>query len=102
MRPHGFGGRPFALFSSRSVQLAPLSALIKRPLPLAAVAFSPPERNVQPLRRKSHIPANRIFESCGSMEIMEQPVERFAPFRILFQDLPPSVVLYSPRSSLSL
>src|SRR6266403_1709533 len=48
------------------------------------------------------MPAKRVFESCGSIEIIEQPVERFAPFRILFQDLPPSAVLYSPRSWLSL
>ncbi len=39
------------------------------------------------------MPAKRTFESCGLMEIIEQPVERFAPFRILLQLLPPSVVL---------
>src|ERR1700674_85521 len=93
MRPHGFAGRPLALFSSSSFQLAPPSAVWKKPLPLAAVEFSPPDRNVQPFRRKSHIAAKRTLLSCELMEIIEQPVERFAPFRILLQVLPPSVVL---------
>ncbi len=93
MRPHGFAGNPLALLSSNSFQVAPPSAVWKKLLPLGAVAFSPPERKVQPLRRKSHMPAKRTFGSCELMEIIEQPVERFAPLRILFQLLPPSVVL---------
>src|ERR1700746_3669772 len=93
MRPQGLAGSPLALLSSNSFHVAPPSVLWKKLLPLGAVAFSPPERNVQPLRRKSHMPANIVFGSCGFMEIIEQPVERFAPFRILFQLLPPSVVL---------
>jgi hypothetical protein len=66
---------------------------MKRPLPLEAVEFSPPERNVQPFRRKSHIPTKRVFESRELREAIEHPVERFAPLSILAQDLPPSVVL---------
>src|SRR5438270_9521343 len=92
-RPQGLAGRPLALFSSSSFQVEPPSVDWKRPLPLGAVEFSPPERKVQPLRRKSHMPANRTLESFGFMEIMEHPVERFVPLRILFQFLPPSVVL---------
>src|SRR5258708_22713077 len=90
-RPQGFAGSPLALFSSNSFHVAPPSVLWKKPLPLAAVAFSPPERNVHPFRRKSHIPPKRILESCGLMEIIEPPVERFAPFRILLQLFPPSL-----------
>ena len=93
MRPHGFAGSPLALFSSSSFHVAPPSAVWKNPLPLAAVAFSPPDRKVQPFRRKSHMAAKSVFGSCEFMEIIEHPVERFAPFRILFQLLPPSVVL---------
>src|ERR1700722_4704389 len=101
-RPQGFGGRPLALVWSSSVQVTPPSVEVKSPLPLGAGGPSPPERKVQPLRRKPHMPAKRTWGSAELMDIMEQPVERFAPFRILFQDLPPSVVLYTPRSSESL
>src|ERR1035438_2918740 len=94
MRPQGLAGNPAADFSSKSFQVAPPSADTKSPLPLGAVGPSPPERNVQPLRRKSHIPAKSTLGSWELMEIIEQPVERFAPFRILFQVFPPSVVLY--------
>src|SRR5439155_26389945 len=62
----------------------------------------PPERNVHPLRRKSHIPANSVFGVCGSIDIIEHPVDALAPWRTLVHVLPPSVVLYTPRSSLSL
>src|SRR6266853_2434773 len=96
-RPQGLAGSPLALFPSSSFQVDPPSVDWKRPLPLGAVEFSPPERNVQPLRRKSHMPANRVFESCELMEIIEQPVEALPPFRILFQVFPPSVVLETPR-----
>ncbi len=56
-RPHGLGGSPAALGDVSSVHVAPPSVLLKRPEALGAVALSPPERNVQPRRRKSHIPA---------------------------------------------
>src|SRR2546428_11969438 len=102
IRPQGFAGSPLALFSSSSCHVVPPSVVLKKPLPLVAVGPSPPERNVQPLRRKSHIPANRVFGSWEFIAIMEQPVEGFPPFKILFQLFPPSVVLYTPRSSLSL
>src|SRR5580700_1016758 len=92
-RPQGFAGKPLALFSSSSFQVAPPSVDSKRPLPLDAVGPSPPERNVQPFRRKSHIPAKRTLESCELIEIIEQPVERLAPLRIFVQVFPPSVVL---------
>src|SRR5439155_13761967 len=93
MRPHGFDGRPWALLSSSSVHDAPPSVLLNRPLPLVAAGPSPPERNVQPLRRKSHMPAKIVFGLWGSSEIIEQPVERFAPFSTLAHVFPPSVVL---------
>src|SRR5215467_10505032 len=102
MRPQGFGGSPLALFSSSSCHVAPPSVVLKKPLPLEEVGLSPPERKVQPLRRKSHMPAKRTLGSCELKEIMEQPVEGLGPFRILSQVLPPSVVLYRLRSSLSL
>src|SRR5712691_1000410 len=78
-RPQGFAGSPLALLSSSSFQVVPPSAVWKKPLPLAAAGLSPPERKVQPFRRKSHMPAKSTFGSCGFMEIIEQPVERFAP-----------------------
>src|SRR6266850_8420445 len=56
-RPHGLGGRPEAAALVSSVHVAPPSVLLNRPEPLGAVALSPPERNVQPRRRKSHMPA---------------------------------------------
>src|SRR6266481_3287632 len=92
-RPQGFAGSPFALFSSSSFQVLPPSVVWKKPLPLGALGFSPPELNVHPFRRKSHMPAKRTLGSCGFMEIIEQQVERFTPLRILLQLLPPSVVL---------
>ncbi len=56
-RPHGLGGSPLAVFSFRSVQVAPPSVVFLRPLPLWALGPSPPDRKVQPWRRKSHKPA---------------------------------------------
>src|SRR5216684_1794933 len=56
-RPHGLGGNPDALVDDSSVQVAPPSVLLNSPDALAAVALSPPERNVHPRRRKSHNPA---------------------------------------------
>src|SRR5712671_1331191 len=53
-RPHGFGGRPEPDAAVRSVHVAPPSVLLNRFDALGAVALSPPERNVQPRRRKSH------------------------------------------------
>src|SRR5262245_29154063 len=93
--PHGFGGSPagvWAAFVSDggvraepdswgsgtiSVQLLPPSFERNSPLPLGASGPSPPERKVHPLRRKSHIPAKRTSGSTGSMDRLEQPVERF-------------------------
>src|SRR5256885_5843583 len=92
-RPQGFDGSPLALFSSSSVHDAPPSVLLNRPLPLGASGPSPPERNVHPLRRKSHIPANSVFGFCGSIDIIEHPVDALGPFRTLLHVLPPSVVL---------
>src|SRR2546428_13386534 len=92
IRPHGFEGSPVALFSSSSVHDAPPSVLLNRPLPLGASGPSPPERNVHPLRRKSHIPANSVFGFCGSIAIMEHPVDALGPFRTSVHVLPPSVV----------
>src|SRR5437870_6198917 len=98
-RPHGCGGKPLP---SSVFQVLPPSAVRKSALPLTASGPSPPERNVHPLRRKSHIPANSVFGVCGSIDIIEHPVDALAPLRTLVHVLPPSVVLYTPRSSLSL
>src|SRR5690242_14263258 len=90
-RPHGFGGRP--VLALRSVQVAPPSVVLNNAEADGAVGPSPPERNVQPLRRKSHIPAYSVPGWAESIDSSEQPVERFAPLRIWVQVLPPSVVL---------
>src|SRR3989442_10885508 len=90
-RPHGLDGSPFALLSS--VQDVPPSVLLNRPLPLGAVGPSPPERNVHPLRRKSHMPAKIVLGFWGSSEIIEHPVDGLDPFRTFTHVLPPSVVL---------
>src|SRR4029077_13969806 len=101
-RPYGFCGKPLLLSGVISLQVAPPSVERKRPLADGAFGPSPPERNVQPLRRKSHIAASTTFGLPGSIATVEQPVDRFPPFRIWFQVLPPSVVLYRPRSDESL
>ena len=54
-RPHGFDGRPAA--AEISFHVAPPSVDLYKLLPLGAVGPSPPERKVQPLRRKSQRPA---------------------------------------------
>src|SRR5215470_6439975 len=64
-RPHGPGGRP--LLVAIDAQVLPPSVDRNIPLPLAASGPSPPERNVQPLRRKSHIPAISASGFLGSM-----------------------------------
>src|ERR1700752_2280163 len=102
MRPKGFFGKPLFAVSVISVQEWPASAERNNPLPDGTAADSPPERNVQPLRRKSQRPAKIGFGSFGSRLIDEQPVERFLPFSTSVQLLPPSVVLYRPRSAESL
>src|SRR5438045_3711168 len=91
-RPHGFGGRP-AEPAGSSVQVAPPSVVLNKPDALGAVALSPPERNVQPLRRKSHSPAYSVLGLDGSIASIEQPVERLPPRNTLVHVLPPSVVL---------
>src|SRR5215470_11462251 len=92
-RPQGAGGSPLAVLSLSAFQVLPPSSLRKKPLPLGASGPSPPERKVQPLRRKSHMPANRRSGFFGSIARLEQPVERFEPFKMSVQVLPPSVVL---------
>src|SRR5580704_6671240 len=42
-----------------------------------------------------------VFGSCLLRAIMAQPLDRFAPAKTFCQVLPPSVVRYTPRSSLS-
>jgi hypothetical protein len=91
-RPHGLAGRPFADLSSRAVQVVPPSVLLKRPLALGLSGVSPPERKVQPLRRKSHMPAKSVRGDEGSIVIREQPVEALVPARTFVQVLPASVV----------
>src|SRR5215212_5333275 len=97
-RPHGLAGSPLADLSFRSLQVAPPSVDLNRPLPLALSGPSPPERNVHPLLRKSHSPAKSVFGFFASRDSIEQPVDGLVPFRIRLQLFPPSVVLYNPRS----
>src|SRR3954452_10769346 len=94
------GGRPLAVASD--AQVLPPSVERNIPLPLGEVGPSPPERNVQPLRRKSHIPASRTSGFFGSMVTLEQPVDGFDPLSASAQVFPPSLVLYRPRSVESL
>src|SRR5689334_7890360 len=93
IRPKGFFGKPLLPVSVISVQERPPSLDRNKPLPDGALGDSPPERNVQPLRRKSHSAAKTTFGSLGSRLIDEQPVERFLPFNTSVQFLPPSLVL---------
>src|SRR5256885_4375124 len=89
-RPPGPAGSPPPVARP---QLRPPSVLRYRPLPEGAFGPSPPERKVQPLRRKSHIPTNRSSGLRGSMVTLEQPVERLLPRRTRLQVRPPSAVL---------
>src|SRR5207244_10748944 len=76
MRPQGFAGSPLPLCSSSSCQVRPPSVVLKKPLPLRDVGLSPPDRKVQPFRRKSHMPAKRTFGSPEFIEIIERSEER--------------------------
>src|SRR4051812_11402030 len=90
-RPHGFEGRPVEV--EMSFHVAPPSVDLNNALALGAVGPLPPERNVQPWRRKSHIPAYSVFGFCRSSDSIEQPVDGFSAGSTFFHDLPPSVVL---------
>src|SRR6185436_5514591 len=92
-RPHGVAGRPLLADAVSAVQVRPPSVERCRPEPLAASGPSPPERNVQPRRRKSHSPAIRTSGFDGSIATLEQPVEPLPPRSTSAQVLPPSVVL---------
>src|SRR5215831_7798329 len=56
-RPHGLAGRPLAVASANGDHVVPPSVLLNNPLALGLSGPSPPDRNVHPFRRKSHIPA---------------------------------------------
>src|SRR6186997_1862137 len=101
-RPYGFLGKPLLACSVISVHVLPPSVERNNPLAEGAVGTAPPERYSQPLRRKSHIVANMMSELLGSISTSVQPVDRFAPLRTCCHVLPPSVVLYRPRSGESL
>src|SRR4029077_9852305 len=102
MRPYGFFGKPLLASCVIPVQGLPPSVDRNNPLADGAVGLSPPERYSQPLRRKSHMAANITSGLAGSIATPVQPVERFGPLRTCCQVLPPSVVLYRPRSGESL
>src|SRR6266849_8662769 len=85
--PYGFSGRPSLFAAVSSVQWSPPSVVLNRPLP------GPPERKVQPWRRKSHMLAYSVFGSCGFAANMAQPLDPLVPASTFFQLLPPSVVL---------
>src|SRR5215831_20764184 len=101
-RPYGFFGKPLLACSVISVQVLPPSVERNNPLAEGAVGSAPPDRYSQPLRRKSHIAANMVSGLLGSISTSVQPVDRFAPFKTSCHVLPPSVVLYRPRSGESL
>src|SRR5215510_10669421 len=77
--PYGFSGRPLLLLCVSSVQCSPLSVDLKRPLP------GPPERKVQPCRRKSHMAAYMVFPSAALIDIIAHPLEPLAPASTLRQ-----------------
>src|SRR4029077_16333279 len=85
--PYGFSGSPWLLVGAISVQWSPPSVVLNSPLP------GPPERNVHPWRRKSHMEASIVFGSCGFVASIAQPVDPLAPARTFFHVVPPSVVL---------
>src|SRR5215813_11059553 len=101
-RPYGFLGKPLFASGVISVQVLPPSVERNNALAEGAVGLSPPERYSQPLRRKSHVAANITSGLFGSNLTSVQPVERFGPLRTCCHVLPPSVVLYKPRSGESL
>src|SRR6478736_9694173 len=101
-RPYGFFGKPLLACSVISVHVLPPSVERNNPLAEGSVGAAPPERYSQPLRRKSHIAANMMSGLLGSIFTSVQPVETFAPLRTCRHVLPPSVVLYKPRSGESL
>src|SRR6185437_6420521 len=80
----------------------PPSSLRNSPLPEAAFGPSPPDRKVQPLRRKSHRLASSTLGLSGAMLRLPHPVEGLEPLSTSCQLLPPSVVRYKPRSVESL
>src|SRR5438094_10032820 len=86
-RPHGLDGSPLAPLSS--VQDAPPSLLLNKPLPLVELGPSPPERNVHPLRRKSHIPAKIVFGFVGSSDSIAHPADRLNPSSTFHTLMPP-------------
>src|SRR6202035_1535040 len=98
MRPYGFGGKPLLLAALSSLHVLPPSAVRYRPLPESAFGPSPPDLNVQPLRRKSQRLANNTSGLPGSIATLPQPVDRLPPLSTSTHCLPPSEVLYSPRS----
>src|ERR1700760_4529660 len=101
MRPYGLGGMP-CCEGAISLHVRPASMLRYSPLPETAFGPLPPERKVQPWRRKSQRPAIRTSGLEGSIATLPQPVDRLDPFNTSDQDLPPSAVLYTPRSAESL
>src|SRR5215467_2032779 len=84
-------GRPCARVIS--VHVSPPSVDLNKPLP------GPPLDMVYSFRYASHIAAKTTFGLCGSIETSTAPVlePRSSTLRHV---LPPSVVLYNPRSSL--
>src|SRR5437773_10191076 len=92
-RPHDPAGNPLFVSLTSGVQVLPPSGERKSALPLGAAGPSPPDRYVQPLRRKSHRPAKRTSGSFGSIARPEHPVDKFDPLSTSDQLLPPSLVL---------
>src|SRR5262245_27331287 len=87
IRPQGARGSPLAPSANR-LQVRPPSVVRYSALPLGASSEAPPERKVQPLRRKSHSPANSTSGAFGSMARLEHPVDRLGPLSTRLQVLP--------------
>src|SRR5690348_9304595 len=83
-------GRPWAWLML--VQVAPPSVVLKMPLP------GPPLENVHGRRYACHIVAYNTRGSAGSIASVIAPVWSLTNW-IFFQVLPPSVLLYTPRSA---
>src|SRR5260370_42045231 len=88
MRPISFG-KPFvSLFHVRPPSID-----------LYTPPFSLPLRCVHGLRSKLHIPAYRMLGFVGSIS-RSATLCWLSMYRVLVHDLPPSVVINTPRSSL--
>ena len=82
MRPHGFFGKPLLLSGVIRVQVVPPSAERNRPLPDGCVrAFAAGAERPAFAPEIPHAGEHHVGIRSGPCAMVEQPVERFAPFR---------------------